>query len=200
MPRGAVLQVVAGRRLQRLGDGAHHRVARRDVALRVLAQVDAAAEHAGEAEKAGVLARAVVVERARLACPTRRAHARPCRGAASACRIRARRRRGRPWRACARRRRRARGSPLCEAQATASSSSSRPRRSAAPLSTSGIACSTLTAERGNTGRSTSPSATSRLPSASTTTIAPRCADSRVSPRIASTRTGLAVRSEVMAPL
>ena len=50
------------------------------------------------------------------------------------------------------------GSPLCEAQATASSSSPRPSWSAAPLSTSGKACNTLTAERGKIGRSMSPSA------------------------------------------
>ena len=49
------------------------------------------------------------------------------------------------------------GSPLCEAQASASSSSLRPKRSAAPLSTSGSACNSLIAERGNTGRSMSPS-------------------------------------------
>ena len=55
------------------------------------------------------------------------------------------------------------GSPLCDAQAIASSWSSSSSRSAAPLSTSGIACSSFTAERGKTGRSTSPSATMRLP-------------------------------------
>ena len=40
------------------------------------------------------------------------------------------------------------GSPECEAQASASSSGPRPKRSAAPLSTSGSACSAFIAERG----------------------------------------------------
>ena len=44
------------------------------------------------------------------------------------------------------------GSPLCEAQASASSSSLSCNASAAPLATSGSACSTLTAERGKIGR------------------------------------------------
>ena len=53
------------------------------------------------------------------------------------------------------------GSPLCEAQAIASSSSTRPSWSAAPLATSGRACSTFTAERGKIGRSMSPSDATR---------------------------------------
>ena len=60
---------------------------------------------------------------------------------------------------------------------------------AAPLVTSGSACSTLTAERANTGRSVSPSACTGVPRGSTTTSAPRCADSMMPPRVASTRTG-----------
>src|SRR5580692_13174789 len=43
------------------------------------------------------------------------------------------------------------GSPECEAQASASSSSPKPNASAAPVSTSGKACSALTAERGKIG-------------------------------------------------
>ena len=84
------------------------------------------------------------------------------------------------------------GSPLCEAQASASSSWLRLSASAAPLATSGKACSTLTAERGKIGRWMSPSASTPAPSASNTASAPRCADSTALPRWASTSTGFIV--------
>jgi len=82
-----------------------------------------------------------------------------------------------------------RASPLCDAHASASSSSVSLNASAAPLVSSGSACSTLTAERANTGRSVSPIAHTGLPCASTTTSAPRCADSTMPPRVASTSWG-----------
>src|SRR5947207_3730314 len=85
-------------------------------------------------------------------------------------------------------------SPLCEAQASASSASVSCSRSAASLSTSGNACRPLTAERGNTGRSMSPSATTTAPSASTTASEPWCSDSTASPRHTSTSTGVVMTS------
>ena len=190
MPRGAAREVEAGRGLQRRGDLAHHRVVGLDVAARVLAQVDAVAQHAGQAEKAGVLARAVVVQRARLA-PGRgerardRLDVRPVRAAFERAR-----RRGRPSPACARRRRRARAR-RCARRRRAPAPRRRGRaRSAAPLATSGSACSTLTAERGKIGRSMSPSATTH---AAVGIDAPRSRRDgpirRCSPRITSTRIG-----------
>ncbi len=83
-------------------------------------------------------------------------------------------------------------SPLCEAQASANSSSAKPKRSAAPCSTSGKACNALTAERGKIGVVTSPMASAVLPSASLTATAPRWRLSTSGPRITSTRTGLAI--------
>ena len=169
---------------------AHHRMLGADVAAGVAAQVDAAAP--GGRRRRG----------SRRACPSsccaaRSARRRPppsplrsARGRASARRTRARRRRARrlaSMRAttavCA-------GSPLCEAQATASSSSPRPSWSAAPLATSGSACSTLTAERGNTGRSMSPSDADHR--AVGIDDGDRAAMRRfaVPPRIASTRIGV----------
>ena len=65
------------------------------------------------------------------------------------------------------------GSPLWEAQASAISASVRRKRSAAPDSTNASACRALTAERGKTARSTSPSASTPRPSASTTATAPQ---------------------------
>ena len=59
-------EVEAGGGLQRRGDALHHRMVRADVAAGEAAQVDAAGQAAGDAEKAGVLARAVVVQGARL--------------------------------------------------------------------------------------------------------------------------------------
>src|SRR5262249_21830506 len=81
-------------------------------------------------------------------------------------------------------------SPLCEAQASASSSSLKPKRSAAPSVMSGKACKALTAERGKIADATSPMASTVLPSASLTAIAPRCRLSTMGPRTTSTRTGL----------
>ena len=51
----------------------------------------------------------------------------------------------------------------------------------------------FTAERGKTGRSTSPMAATTAPSASSTATAPRCADSTCPPRNSSTRTGFTGR-------
>ena len=168
---------------------------RRDIAARILAHVATGRQRAREAEEAGVLARAVVVQLARLA-PLRRerARTRPVRATASACRIRARRRRARPRRSIRSRPARAAGSPLCDAHAIASSWSSSPsdrrrrsRPAESPAAASPPSAGTPAARRRRARHK-------RLPSASTTTIAPRCADSRVPPRVASTRTGLVVGS------
>ena len=119
-------QVAAGGRLQRRGDRAHHRVLGADVAAREPAQVGAAVQAAGEAEEAGVLARAVVVQRARLAARRRRARCATSSIAASACRIRARSASSPALASMRSTTAMCAGSPLCEAQASASSSSSRP--------------------------------------------------------------------------
>ena len=64
------------------------------------------------------------------------------------------------------------GSPPWEPQAMESSASPRPKRSAAPLSTSGRACSGLMAERPKMGSSGSPQAATTLPWTSTAMAEP----------------------------
>src|SRR5689334_3642497 len=58
----------------------------------------------------------------------------------------------------------------------------------------------LIAERGNTGRRTSPSASTLPPSASTTATAPLWRLSTIAPRSTSTRTGLFILNVAGAPL
>ena len=106
--------------LERAAHRPLHRVLRPDIALRVLA------EAAGEADEAGMLAGAVVVQRARLAAGRGERARRGLVRSANACRIRGSRRRARPSPAsraavatCA-------GSPECEAQASAISASRQP--------------------------------------------------------------------------
>ena len=143
-----------------------------------------------------MLARAVVVQRRRRAARAGQRHAshpdrRPMRAAFQ--------RAARPapaWPASrppARMRRLA----ACEAQASASSLRRNRSASAAPLSTSGSAWIALTAERGNTGCSTSPIASTALPSASNTATAPRWRLSTWPPRSTSTRTGLSWRRSAL---
>src|SRR5690606_39352429 len=74
----------------------------------------------------------------------------------------------------------------------------RPKAAAAPESTSGRARIALTAERGKTGRATSPMARTTAPSPSTTATAPRWRLSTVPPRRTSTSTGFAMPD--LAPL
>ena len=85
------------------------------------------------------------------------------------------------------------GSPEWDEHASASSGAVRPNRSAAPLSTSGRACMALMAERGYTGVSTSPSASTSAPRASHTATALRWRLSTRVPRVTSTTTGFSRR-------
>jgi len=66
-------------------------------------------------------------------------------------------------------------------------------RSAAPLSTSGRAWNAFTAERGNTGRLTSPRLTTNSPFGLEIASAPACTLSTSGPRVSSTRMGLDMR-------
>src|SRR5262249_30674185 len=82
-------------------------------------------------------------------------------------------------------------------QASASSRAPRPKASAAPEITSGMACSGFTAERGKTGDATSPRDRVSRPSASAIAIAPRWRLSMASPRVTSTSTGFVIDSASM---
>src|SRR3712207_3943881 len=68
--------------------------------------------------------------------------------------------------------------------------SSSPVRGAHPAASRAVACTGLFAERGSTGRATSPTACSTPPSGPTTTSEPRCTDSRKPERHTSTSTGV----------
>src|SRR5690606_30439158 len=73
----------------------------------------------------------------------------------------------------------------------------KPNASTAPDSTNGSAWIALTAERGKTGLSTSPSSSTVLPSASTTITAPRWRLSTTAPRVTSTRTGFVISHQIL---
>ena len=146
------------------------------------------AHRAGEAEKAGVLAGAIVMQRRRRAGPRQRIS----RGL-----------RHRPMRAAAQRRgieAGVRQHPLDAGDvcrlAAVRRAGERQLLVAEAISVGGAAfdegkaCNALIAERGNTGAATSPTAITLRPSASATATAPRWRLSTSGPRVTSTRTGL----------